>query len=54
MSVYLRWRAAFTHEPSENMRLVAVTGTNGKTTTATTGAVEPVARRNQRGDGDGR
>ncbi len=30
----------FYHEPSENMRLVAVTGTNGKTTTATTGAVE--------------
>ncbi len=34
----------FYHEPSENMRLVAVTG-NSKTTTATTGAVEPVARR---------
>ncbi len=45
----------FYHEPSENMRLVAVTGTNGKTTTTpTTGAVEPVARRNQRSDGNGR
>ncbi len=32
-SVYLRWRAAFYHEPSENMRLVAVTGTTALPTT---------------------
>ncbi len=29
---YLHWRAAY-HEPSDNLRLVGVTGTNGKTTT---------------------
>ncbi len=39
------------HEPSDNLRLVGVTGTNGKTTTTQAGAVEPTAWRNQRGNG---
>lgn len=45
----------FYHQPSQQLRLVGVTGTNGKTTTTQLLAQwAKAARRNQRGDGDRR